>query len=97
MPQYAKKGKMNKSIWDIRLIWIYFCSYYQDGADCRLCKDSCETCTNFTSCMTCKANLILFDDQCVENCPDGHFPSDKMCYECHPMCSRCTGRNNLIF
>lgn len=45
--------------------------------------------------MTCKANLILFDDQCVENCPDGHFPSDKMCYECHPMCSRCTGRNNF--
>jgi len=66
--------------------------FFLSSTRCESCKDPCVTCANLTSCLTCKDKLKLFNDQCVEKCPDGYYPSNKECLQCNPMCSTCIGK-----
>ncbi|CAF4437911.1 unnamed protein product, partial [Adineta steineri] len=53
---------------------------------CAPCQYPCETCINLTSCLTCSEKLYLFNDQCVEKCPNGYYLKDKQCFRCNPLC-----------
>ncbi|CAF0849788.1 unnamed protein product [Adineta ricciae] len=58
---------------------------------CDVCQTPCLTCSNSTSCLTCKDNLLLMNDQCVEECPKGYYQYDQRCLQCHSICKTCKG------
>lgn len=59
---------------------------------CELCPKTCLTCSNSTSCLTCNDQLVLLNNQCVEECPDGYYLSNQECLTCHPICNSCKGK-----
>ena len=69
---------------------------YLSGARCEQCQSPCETCRNLTSCLQCQGKLNLYNDQCVDKCPDGFYANDRKCLPCNPMCATCTGREYCV-
>ena len=51
------------------------------------CYSLCETCSTYGSkfthnCISCKnQSLILYNSNCIENCPKGHYKYNNNCYE----------------
>ena len=58
------------------------------------CESPCATCANTTSyCTSCNSPAtlpILFEGQCVDDCPSGYFLNGQKCYQCHGNCASCT-------
>ncbi|CAF3407738.1 unnamed protein product [Rotaria socialis] len=61
------------------------------GNHCESCQNSCSTCTNLTTCLTCMDSLVLFNNQCIEECPESHYLYNQQCLPCHPVCNSCNG------
>ncbi|KAL4442386.1 hypothetical protein ABPG74_005727, partial [Tetrahymena malaccensis] len=79
--------------------------YYDDGANmvCKKCKNNCLTCSNGTSCLTCKSDRDTpptcncknqnysdygFLSQCVQ-CPSGYFSSSADTSKCQQCDPKC--------
>ena len=65
-----------------------------------LCDDSCKSCSgpNNNQCLTCKTNLFLYNNKCLEKCPNGTFALKKevngieyyfTCAKCYENCNSC--------
>lgn len=68
----------------------FFRSFLSD-IRCEKCQSPCSACSNLTSCLTCINKLYLFNDRCVEKCPDGYYAQNNECLQCNPMCGTCIG------
>lgn len=63
-----------------------------------MCPESCDTCSDSTTCLTCrKAKALSKDNQCVGpgGCEDGYFRAGTgvigdVCQQCPQSCSKCT-------
>ena len=56
------------------------------------CNDFCESCKGESNCLSCKDNKILFEGNCLENCPSGFYKNgDKNCSKCNDNCQTCEG------
>ena len=64
------------------------------------CDDSCKSCSgpNNNQCLSCEANLFLYNNQCLEKCPNGTFALKKevngidyyfTCAKCYENCNSC--------
>ena len=70
-----------------------------ESLGCFECHTSCKTCSNSTSCSTCKVNsdgvqleLPSSVNSSLCTCPKGYFTgSDSSCQKCHPLCETCGG------
>ena len=56
---------------------------------CQNCPRTCAKCTNFTSCTQCYAGSYLYDNECVNKCPDGTTSHDGICSQCPNGCLKC--------
>lgn len=72
---------------------VCFCSRtFPFGDHCETCQSQCLTCANSTHCLTCMDSLVLLNNQCVEECPEGYYLNNQECVQCHPICSTCKGK-----
>jgi hypothetical protein len=52
------------------------------------------------NCLVCTTGTYRHDDECIETCPDGFFPSaatssaEGLCNKCHSTCTTCTGSSD---
>ena len=62
---------------------------------CQPCNVSCATCSNKTSCDTCKENLVYHEGKCIDNCPAFYANVNGTCTECNTsaMCLKCSAQN----
>jgi proprotein convertase subtilisin/kexin type 5 len=70
---------------------LFFYRSFPLNDHCELCPDSCLTCSNLKNCLTCIDQLVLLNNQCVEECPDGYYLYNRECLKCHPICNNCKG------
>ena len=93
---------------------VYLCDsnyYLTDGVDgpntiCEKCDDSCTSCNgpNDNNCLSCETDNILYNNQCLDNCPielyefnnecvetcpSGTFANGNICENCHSSCQTC--------
>lgn len=56
-----------------------------------VCNELCENCTNHSkaACTSCWEDKILWNSQCVSDCPPGFYLSDDKCESCPPLCATC--------
>jgi hypothetical protein len=70
---------------------------YSDGFKCRKCRSNCDTCLNNSSCLTCKAPMVLQGDKCQAQCSPGfvYDSNVKMCKKCSDpaKCETCLFNN----
>ena len=72
--------------------------YYFNEFKCLPCYELCGTCNKGSNdkqnqqCETCKPNYIIFNHNCLEQCPEGYFESENTCKECNKLCK--TTREN---
>lgn len=64
----------------------YYC--VKDDA-CKVCPEGCELCSAKTNCNKCKTGLILFESQCIENCPIEYVKVNGTCEKCGLGCATC--------
>lgn len=61
---------------------------------CMLCSEDCLACEGkSTTCTACKqdsALRFLFENQCLESCPDNHGSSGGVCHACEYPCDQCS-------
>ena len=72
-------------------------NYYQELKSCKLCNETCETCTYKTSkdCIKCADySKVQYRGECLDKCPTHYFPFDRICYKCHDSCENCTNGTN---
>ena len=61
---------------------------------CVSCEDPCKTCTNtFDTCLSCLTG-VMFENTCLDVCPDKYFDQSGSCKACPTNCSSCTGSNS---
>ncbi|KAH0571951.1 Cysteine-rich membrane protein 2 [Spironucleus salmonicida] len=82
-----------------------FCQIIDSGNQCTKCHESCKTCSDSTTCDSCKDGLDLSDSKkCVENqcsekvqCQKSHFCQNlvtgNICKNCSENCLSCTDSN----
>jgi hypothetical protein len=60
---------------------------------CQKCKKGCMTCSNENTCLSCEENYFIYNNNCLEICPDGFYPdyNNKECKVCHSSCKTCKG------
>jgi hypothetical protein len=87
--QYVNKGKVIE--WKKERSFLFYRSF-PSGERCESCPNSCLTCSNATSCLTCIDQLFLLNGQCVEECPDGYYLYNQQCLSCHRICNSCKGK-----
>ncbi|KAL4456738.1 hypothetical protein ABPG73_014764 [Tetrahymena malaccensis] len=69
---------------------------------CIQCEKSCKNCQNLQNCQSCNTGYYLFQNTCVQNCPNGYQKNtisqscdlcedytNKSCLFCHPTCQNC--------
>uniref|UniRef100_A0A6I8SHP8 Proprotein convertase subtilisin/kexin type 5 n=1 Tax=Xenopus tropicalis TaxID=8364 RepID=A0A6I8SHP8_XENTR len=71
-------------------------TYYEPSTkDCQDCDTSCKTCSSFTTCDSCRDNLVKNKEGfCVtyKDCSLNQYQDEhKNCHPCHKKCSRCMG------
>ena len=65
-------------------------AYYPTNNTCGPCMNTCLTCSDATSCLTC-ALLVQYQGQCLTDCPALMYSLDGVCANCSFPCSNCTG------
>ncbi|XP_047448534.1 proprotein convertase subtilisin/kexin type 5b isoform X2 [Mugil cephalus] len=72
-----------------------FCpqTYYVHEKECRQCPTHCLECNREGLCEKCSEYYFLHADKCVDDCPEGYFPSKEQqeCMQCHAQCATCDG------
>jgi proprotein convertase subtilisin/kexin type 5 len=65
---------------------------YNSTKICQNCLSSCQSCSNGTSCDTCRAGNYLINGLCQTSCPNGYFQdfSTGTCGNCDAICSTCS-------
>ena len=59
---------------------------------CISCTAPCKTCTNTTNtCLSCSTG-ILYNLQCIFNCPKKMYNDTSVCQDCPTQCSSCTSK-----
>ena len=55
---------------------------------CLECSGNCSSCTDTEkNCLSCEPGFILFENSCLENCPQNYSEIDQVCVECEePNC-----------
>ena len=63
-------------------------------ASCAACNSLCKTCSGDTSshCLSCYVGTYLYNNNCLNNCPDGFFndQSTLICQTCNINCKTCS-------
>ena len=60
---------------------------------CVYCDDPCKTCTNTSdTCLSCLTG-VLFENNCLDTCPEKYYNISGKCMPCPANCSGCTGPN----
>lgn len=49
---------------------------------CENCHSICETCENFSICLSCPGNSYLYNSTCLTNCPFGFYKYGTICATC---------------
>ena len=71
-----------------------------------LCNSSCSTCSGPSEkdCLSCSAENYLYNNMCLDNCPEQTFPSkneneQNICLNCYENCKTCndTGNSTEMF
>ena len=88
--QPVPPGKDAKAPRQSRLV-SFSSSLFLSTYHCEPCHDPCLTCTNLTSCLTCRQSLLLLNGQCLATCPRGYYQNAKQCLSCDRLCGSCTG------
>uniref|UniRef100_A0A8C6Q3I3 Proprotein convertase subtilisin/kexin type 5b n=1 Tax=Nothobranchius furzeri TaxID=105023 RepID=A0A8C6Q3I3_NOTFU len=67
--------------------------FYRNNTECHHCPDHCRECNQDGLCKKCAEYYFLHVDECVDDCPEGYFASDKQqeCVRCHADCASCDG------
>jgi len=65
--------------------------YLDSAYNCNKCPEGCATCSNYSTCGTCKDSKILFNGSCIDKCSDGYYYNQvsKECKNCHNTCQTC--------
>ncbi|EAR95397.3 transmembrane protein, putative (macronuclear) [Tetrahymena thermophila SB210] len=63
---------------------------------CQYCNSSCYTCSqSATNCTSCTGVLYLYNNQCLNDCPDGYYKGiNNTCQQCDPSCKTCDNAGN---
>ncbi|XP_030619638.1 proprotein convertase subtilisin/kexin type 5 isoform X2 [Delphinapterus leucas] len=69
--------------------------FYADAQHCVPCHEDCLECNgpSMDDCDLCaEASLVLYDGQCLEECPEGTYfeKETKVCKDCHESCRTCS-------
>ncbi|KAJ8782291.1 hypothetical protein J1605_010270 [Eschrichtius robustus] len=69
--------------------------FYADARHCVPCHEDCLECSgpSMDDCDVCaEASLVLYDGQCLEECPEGTYfeKETKVCKDCHKSCRTCS-------
>lgn len=76
--------------------------YFPNENRCFNCDPTCESCSSYSQCDTCKSNLVLLDGRCIQQneCDnkEGYFTSSSndmlLCKKCQTEnCSKCSSEN----
>lgn len=67
--------------------------YNSDDKTCKTCEDNCVLCKSGKDCDKCIAGLVLFDNDCLENCPEGYVKVGESCNKCDDNCKTCCKSN----
>lgn len=56
-----------------------------------LCNSKCTTCLAEDICFGCVAGYFLFDELCIQYCPDGYYgnAANNTCVSCDSSCKTC--------
>lgn len=59
--------------------------------ECLPCPTTCASCSNPNECISCRSPAILFNANCITQCPSGYTlsPITNTCIECDPYCREC--------
>ena len=61
--------------------------------ECKSCKvnncDNCDSSDDYT-CSICKSGFVLYNNQCLEDCPYKMFKVGQLCYDCGVKCLECS-------
>ena len=63
---------------------------------CSKCSDDCLDCTGSKdSCVSCRGSKVIYENKCVDKCPDGYYSVDQFgiskCFPCDSNCKTCVG------
>ena len=60
---------------------------------CEYCHAACRACygPSDDECFTCSLGRVLYNDQCVDTCPNGTYPYSDSCQSCSYSCKTCYG------
>ena len=63
-----------------------------------VCHDECGNCGGLTRtmCISCEKDKVLFNGQCLSECPFGYFMDNDKCLACEYPCETCTFANKCI-
>jgi len=72
-------------------------AFYADTTtqSCLACPDLCATCSDDSTCLTCTSTNALYNDLCLDTCPDGTYngidtsDSKRKCLTCPTNCVTC--------
>lgn len=70
---------------------LFYRDYYPAGALCKSCAPGCTSCEqSATNCLGCKESLVLYEHQCVKECPSAHTLQSGGCMPCPEGCLQCS-------
>jgi hypothetical protein len=62
-----------------------------NNSQCTGCAAPCVTCANTSAtCTSCAPSVILFQSQCINQCPTGYYAVSSSCLPCPSLCATCT-------
>ncbi|TNJ29401.1 High cysteine membrane protein [Giardia muris] len=69
-----------------------------DIISCTPCIQNCASCTDSSSCQTCKPGFFLhpMNNTCVLSCGDGLYGQDGVCVQCPDNCAKCTSQGCIV-
>ncbi|KAL4494456.1 hypothetical protein ABPG72_019866 [Tetrahymena utriculariae] len=63
--------------------------YMVSNYSCLNCDQSCKTCSDSTTCLTCQQGKVLYQNLCQDKCPDEYFlDSENKCQKCPNNCDQ---------
>jgi hypothetical protein len=57
---------------------------------CQTCPGVCATCDNSFVCKTCKPGYFLYNNMCINSCPDRTYYNGSTCVSCSSLCAKCS-------
>ncbi|KAL4499147.1 hypothetical protein ABPG72_017049 [Tetrahymena utriculariae] len=64
---------------------------------CESCFSTCEECEgkNENQCVKCNQNRLLYQRECLKECPSNTFKFENKCIDCDPSCATCFGTSSF--